>query len=460
MCLQKVLIFARLIEGMNRRRALALSGALLAGALAGCTSDGRRPDETDGSPEPESTPSVDEETLTELTEGTNGLAFDLYETLVSETPDENLLASPISITTALAMAYAGARGETREQMREALRYTLDDETLHAAFDALQRELNARGAGLNEDDLPSNYDAEDDPVPFRLTMVNAVWGQAEYPFKAEYLTLLDDHYGGGLREVDYKSDPEAAREEINTWVARQTEDRIDDLLPEGSLDSLTRLVLTNAIYFLANWHRPFDEDATRDGPFAPLSGTTASVPTMTQSESFPYAEVNGAQAVDLPYVGEEVSMLVVLPPEGEFESYESALDGTELTRIVDALAVREGTVSLPRFEFESSFALKETLEVVGMPIAFEGSEADFSGIAHLDRTNENLYIDDVYHDTYIAVDEEGTEAAAATGVVIKAESAAQDPFEFVADRPFLFAIRDRPTETVLFLGRVVDAGAAQ
>lgn len=452
---------------MNRRRTLALSGALLAGAFAGCTASGRRSDRDGNTTDPGnndppgsgSAPDVDK-ALAELVQETNSLAFDLYGTVCSEHQGENLLASPVSITTALAMAYAGARGDTRDQMRETLHYTLDDDTLHAAFDALQSELNSRGDDLDEDDLPSNYDAEDDPVPFQLTLVNAVWGQTDYPFREDYLTLLEDHYGGGLEEVDYKSDPEAAREEINAWVANQTEERIEDLLPKGALNQLTRLVLTNAVYFLANWHHPFEESATSTQAFTALDGSATEVPMMSQSETFPYAEVNGVQAVDLPYIGEDVSMLVILPPEGEFEAYERELDRSALSRLVDALDAREGSVSLPRFEFESSFALRKILEALGMPIAFSKSEADFSGMAHLDQTSENLYIDDVYHDTYIAVDEKGTEAAAATGVVVKADSVPMSPFEFVADRPFLFAIRDRLTETILFLGRVVDAGAAQ
>jgi serpin B len=186
---------------MNRRHVLTLSGALLAGALAGSTTGGQQPNNENPST-PGTTPDISEETLAELTQETNGLAFDLYDELTAATPGENLLASPVSITTALSMAYAGGRGETRKQMRETLRYTLEDDTLHAAFNALQRELNARGDDIDEDDLPSNYEPEDNPVPFQLNLVNAVWGQADYPFREEYLTLLADHYGGGLQEVDY------------------------------------------------------------------------------------------------------------------------------------------------------------------------------------------------------------------------------------------------------------------
>jgi serpin B len=455
---------------MNRRRTLALSGALLAGALAGCTASGRQPgrdgtasDPGDGNSsgsDPVQEDNSGEEALTELVRGTNGLAVDLYGRVRSEHQGQNLLASPVSVTTATAMAYAGARGETRDQMREALHYTLDDDALHAAFEALRSELDSRGDDLDDDDLPSSYDAEDDPVPFRLDLVNAVWGQAGYPFREDYLTLLADHYGGGLEEVDYASDPESARREINAWVADQTADRIEDLLPKGAVNELTRLVLTNAVYFLANWHHPFEENATSTQTFTALDGSTTEIPMMSQTETVPYAEVDGVQVVDLPYVGKDVSMLVILPSEGKFDASERALDRSALARLVEALGAREGSVSLPRFEFESSFTLEKTLEALGMPVAFDESEVDFSGVVDVERANENLYLDDVYHDTYIAVDEEGTEAAAATGAVMGVTEAPSDPFEFVADRPFLFAIRDRVTDAILFLGRVVDAEAAQ
>lgn len=443
---------------MNRRRLLALTGTLLAGALAGCSAP--KPESSDRqSAMPGVEPDVGGEAIETLVGGANDLAIALYDQLRTESAS-NLLASPVSITTALAMAYAGARGETRSQMRESLHYRLDDQTLHSAFNGLQRELNARGEAVDPEDLPSNYEAEDDPVPFQLSLINAVWGQTGYPFEEDYLDVLSDHYGGGLREVDYSAEPAAARTTINDWVKEQTADRIEDLLPAGSLDVYTRLVLTNAVYFKANWHNPFQSEATQPAPFTPVTGSDVDVPMMNQQVTVPYAEFDGVQAVDLPYVGQDVSMLVILPPTGKFETFERSLSAETVSNIHDGLERREGSITLPKFEFESEFGLRQTLETLGMPIAFERREADFSGIADIEATGENLYIHDVYHDTYIAVDEQGTEAAAATGVVIKTESAPADPFEFVADRPFLFAIRDRPTGAILFLGRVVDAGAAQ
>ena len=394
---------------------------------------------------------VDDEELAELVAENRRFAIELHRELVSMEPGENLFCSPHSISIALAMTYAGARGETEAQMAETLRYTLGED-VHATIEELAERLDARS--------DVHVDDDEDGDPFQLNVVNAVWGQEEYPFLGEYLDIIEKHYGAGLREVDFKSDPKGSRETINAWVEEQTEEKIDELLPEGSIDQYARLVLTNAIYFMASWEKPFQEGATEGAEFTALDGETNEVPTMRQSESFPYAEVDGHQLIELPYVGEEVGMVVILPEEGEFEGFEAELDGDRLEELVDELEVKEGDISLPRFEYESDFSLKEILEEMGMPIAFDNEQADFSGMADLEASGENLFIHDAYHDAYVAVDEEGTEAAAATGVVVGTDSAPADPFEMVVDRPFLFAIRDRPTGALLFLGRVVDAGAAQ
>ena len=497
---------------MNRRQLFAVAGALLAGSLAGCvgqsgTDDGGTTDDgaTDdgagsGTGNDQSTPSdddsneedadsdadsdaqeVDEKALAELVRETNGFTFDIYRQLLAESPDGNLFASPVSISVALAMAYAGARDETRQQMRDVMRYTLEDDDLHAAFGALRSEFNDRGAsecdadesgdgseggdtsgegngtdgGTDTTDQDGGGSDEEEPVPFELSLVNSVWGQEDYPFRQAYLDLLATYYGGDLREVDFTNDAEGAREEINEWVADQTEDRIEELLPENSLDPMTRLVLVNAIYFLANWEHQFVEGGTETDTFAGLDGAEHDVQMMSQNSTLPYAELDGAQAVQLPYVGGETSMLVILPPEGEFESYEESLDRETLTALVDALEAREGQVKLPRFEFDSGFMLSRALQEMGMVDAFDAEAADLGGIAPLDELEGNLYIDEAYHEAFVAVDEQGTEAAAATGVVVGVTSAPQNPFEFVADRPFLFAIRDHPTDAVLFLGRAVD-----
>lgn len=443
---------------MHRRRLLALTGSLFAGALAGCSAP--TPRTAVESPEPGVVADIDDATLEALVSDTNAFSLALYRETTEESPTENGLVSPLSVTITLAMAYAGAREDTRSQMRETFNYTASKESLHPAFNALQRELNDRGDEIDPAGLPEKFDTEDDPVPFELSLVNAVWGQSGFPFKEAYLDVLADHYGGGLREVDYQTDPERARQTINEWVADRTEDRIDELLPEGALTTLTRLVLTNAVYFRANWQDPFEPDDTEPAPFTPIEGPAVHVPMMQKHEPVPYTEVAGAKAIDLPYLGGAVSMLFVLPPAGEFEAFEDAFDMDTFSTIVDSLERQEGSVAIPKFEFGKGLQLKPTLETLGMTAAFDPQEADFSGMADLDQSLDRLFIDQVYHDTYISVDETGTEAAAATGAVAGLTSAPEEQFEFVADRPFLIAIRDRPTGALLFLGRVVDAGAAQ
>ena len=396
-----------------------------------------------------SPPTDAEDTLAELVDETNGFTFDLYQELLADSPDENLFSSTVSVSIALAMTYAGARGETRDQMRDVLRYTLDNE-LHEGFVRLQQALDERG---DEDTDERDRFSEDGETPFELSIVNSLWGQDGVPFDEEYRETVDSY--GSFADVDFRTDAEAARTQINQWIADATEGRIENLLAEGTVDERTVLVLVNAVYFLANWAHQFEQGMTREQPFTALDGTTHEVPMMSQQHSFPYAEVDGTQAVELPCVGGDVSMLVVLPPEDEFESYEQSVDSATVVELVDTLEKQEGRVSLPRFEFESGFGLGSVLEQMGMRDAFDAQDADFGAMVSKDESDEDLYLDDVYHKSFVAVDEAGTEAAAATTAMMGTTSVPKDPFEFVADRPFLFAIRDRPTGTVLFLGRAVD-----
>ena len=441
---------------MDRRDVLVRSGALAAAMIAGCIgenpSDGT-PTETPTPPEtptdqpPAGAPSVDDEQLVELAAGNAAFALALHAHLGSGS-NENLFLSPYSISLALAMTYAGARGETEEQMRETLRYTLGED-VHAAFGGLQAALDERSTA----DDPLEGDEVD---AFQLAVANALWGRDDYPFDEAYLALLEEHYGAGLERADFTGDPEGERERINAWVADRTEDRIEDLLPAGSIDHSTVLVLTNAIYFMASWLQEFDPDDTTDGTFTALDGTESTVPMMHQNLRTNYASVPGAEVIELPYVGEEVSMVLVLPDEGEFESFESALDAETLFGIFEELGDASGDLAMPRFEFETEVKLSDVLTDLGMPVAFDGG-ADFGGM--VDADGGDLWIDEIYHKSFVSVDEEGTEAAAATAVVMT-ESAPPDWGELRFDRPFIFCIRDRPTDAVLFLGRVADAGAAQ
>jgi serpin B len=392
----------------------------------------------------DTSPQVGQAELAQLVAGNSQFAFDLYQALRQEGGEGNLFYSPYSISIALAMAYAGARGETERQMAEALHFTLPQDRLHPSFNALDLELASRG----EQPIAENG------RPFRLKVANALWGQRGYHFLPEFLELLAINYGAGMHLLDFATAPEACRIVINEWVSDQTEGKIQDLLPSGSITPETRLVLTNAIYFNAAWHYPFDEELTRDGVFHLLDGGQVTVPMMSQTEILGYTEGDGYQAVELPYRGRdeqsvELSMVILLPESGRFAEFESSLDAERVDAILKDLAPRDVALTMPKFTYDSSFSLKETLAAMGMPDAFSGA-ADFSGI---DGTRD-LFIGDVVHKAFISVDEAGTEAAAATAVIMLG-AAPLPPVEVMIDRPFIFMIRDIETGAILFLGRVTN-----
>jgi serpin B len=376
-----------------------------------------------------------------LVEGNSAFAFDLYQALKEE--EGNLFYSPYSISLALAMTYAGARGETAEQMAETLQFMLDQDSLHPAFNWLDAELAGRGEGAQGKDGEG----------FRLNIVNAIWGQKDYSFLPSFLDVLAENYGAGLRILDFINETEKSRVTINDWVSDQTEGRIKDLIPQGAIDALTRLVLTNAIYFNAAWAYPFDEKATVNGPFYLLDGGQVSVPMMKQTESFGYTDGEGYQAVELPYDGDELSMVILLPEDGQFQAFEDQLQSQEVGDITSSLQPAQVTLTMPKFEFDSEFSLKDTLTEMGMPVAFSG-EADFSGMTG----NLGLAISDVLHKAFVSVDEAGTEAAAATAVIVGETAAPGQQVEVTIDRPFIFLIRDIETGAILFVGRVINPGA--
>ena len=386
-------------------------------------------------------PDVNEADLAALVDGNNAFAFDLYQALREE--DDNLFYSPYSISLALAMTYAGARSETAQQMADTLYFSLPQARLHPAFNSLDIELAQRGEGAQGKDGEG----------FRLNIVNAIWGQKDYKFLAEFLDVLAEDYGAGLRILDFVGAPEESRITINNWVGDQTEGRIEDLSPQGLINALTRLVLTNAIYFNAAWQYPFEEDVTGDGTFYLLKRNEITVPMMRQTESFGYAKGDGYQAIELPYDGRELSMVILLPARGQFESFEVSLDAQRVDAILGSLEQREINLTMPGFEFESDFALKEALTALGMPVAFSGG-ADFSGMTG----NRDLFIADVIHKAFVSVDEAGTEAAAATAVVMELTALPGMPIDVNVDHPFIFLIRDIETGAMLFVGRVVNPSA--
>jgi serpin B len=375
-----------------------------------------------------------------LVEGNSEFALDLYRRLAEEHGGENLFYSPYSISLALAMTYAGAGGETEKQMADALHYTLPQDRLHPTFNALDQELAGRGEGA----------AGQDGDGFRLNIANAIWGEKSYTFLDAFLDTLARNYGAGLRVLDFAGAPEEARVAINQWVSERTEGKIEELIPRGVISRLTRLVLTNAIYFNAAWSEPFDENRTEDGAFHLLDGGEVTVPMIRQATSYGYAAGKGYQAVELPYDGRELSMVILLPDRGEFHAFEGTLDAERMAAIIEALNPRQVALSMPRFEFDAAFGLNEALQAMGMEDAFSDA-ADFSGMTG----NRDLFISNVIHKAFVSVDEEGTEAAAATAVVMRLSSAPSKPLQVTVDRPFVFAIRDIETGTLLFVGRVVD-----
>lgn len=415
-------------------------------SLVGCSSSGGQPPVMGASIAQSSKPrlttsNVASSDLVDAAEGNNAFAFDLYRFLRKENKNGNLFYSPYSISLALAMTYAGARGQTEQQMAPTLHF-LPQSRLHPALNRLDLELAQRGQGAKGKDGKG----------FRLNIANAIWGQQGYRFLPEFLDLLAENYGAGLRLLDFASDPESSRVTINNWVSDRTEGRIKDLIPQGALDKLTRLVLTNAIYFNAAWSAPFQPSQTQDGAFHLLNGSQVAVPMMRQTTSFGYVGGQGYQAVELPYDGRELSMVILLPQTGQFDAFESALDAGQVKSILKDLKQRQVTLRLPKFKIESKFSLAETLAAMGMPAAFS-SEADFSG---MDGTR-NLFISDVVHKAFVSVDESGTEAAAATAVIERASAMPQQPVEVTVDRPFIFVIRDIQTGAILFVGRVVNPG---
>ncbi len=383
-------------------------------------------------------PDVNEADLAVLVNGNSAFAFDLYQVL-RETSG-NFFYSPYSISLALAMTYAGARGETAQQMADTLYFTLPHERMHPSFNSLDIELSQRGEGAKGKDEEG----------FRLNIANALWGQESYKFLSEFLDGLAENYGAGLRLLDFVNEPEESRITINNWVSDQTEGKIKDLIPQDVIDALTRLVLTNTIYFNAAWQYLFNENMTEDGPFYLLDGGKVTVPMMRQVESFGYAKGDGYQAVELPYDGRELSMVILLPQTDQFDTFEGSLDAQRVDAIVKDLALRRVALMMPKFEFKSSFSLKETLAAMGMPVAFSGG-ADFSGMTG----NRDLFIADVIHEAFVSVDEAGTEAAAATAVVMTMTASPGAPVEVTVDHPFIFLIRDIKTGAILFFGRVVN-----
>jgi serpin B len=369
-----------------------------------------------------------------LVESDTAFALDLYGRL--KTGPGNLFFSPYSISTALAMTYAGARGETEKQMGQVLHF--GKRKVQTAFGELQRQLAEAGKQPG----------------IELNIANALWAQQGHPFLPDFLKIATGEYQANVKQADFKTAAEPARDEINRWVAERTKNKIQNLLPPGSLTELTRLVLANAIYFKGVWAKPYDKAETSTQPFHLSATRQADVPLMHHFDEVKYMEETAFQAVELPYKGEGLSMVILLPRQVDgCGSLESRFTAELLSRSLSQMKQQKVEIFLPRFKLESSFNLSNTLAGMGMPDAF-GNKADFSG---MDGT-KLLYISGVFHKAWGEVNEEGTEAAAATAVAVAALAVMKPPPPppvFRADHPFLFLIRDTSSGSILFLGRLAE-----
>lgn len=373
-----------------------------------------------------------------LVSGNSAFALDLYQQVRQK--EGNLFYSPFSISTALAMTWAGAKGDTEAEMAKTLSFDLPQNQLHPAFNWLDLELESRGQGAQGADGKG----------FRLNVVNALWGQIGYPFEAPFLDTLGLHYGAGMHIVNFQDAPQQAADLINGWVSDQTEGKIEKLVPVEVLTPATVLVLTNAIYFNAAWRDPFDTANTQDGAFTKADGSTVTVPMMHGYPEMAYGKGDGYQAVALPYDGDELSMVVILPDAGTLDAFEASLDATALDGILGSMSGHQVDITMPKFKFEYELGLKKVLQAMGMELAFDASAADLTGI----NSGGKPYIQDVLHKAFVGVNEAGTEAAAATAVIVGDESA-PEPASITLDHPFLFLIRDNATGSLLFVGRVAD-----
>jgi len=368
--------------------------------------------------------------------GTNAFAADLYGQL--RTQDGNLFFSPESISTALAMTYAGARGDTAVEMAKSLHFTLPQERLHPAIGGLLRDLNAGEQAHG----------------YQLKAANALWAQQGYEFTSSFLALLKNNYDAGLTTLDFATAAESARTTINRWVEEQTANKIHDLIPPNVVNAGTRLVLTNAVYFKGIWQKPFDKAQTRNEDFHISVSQSVRVPLMHSFGRFNYMQRDIFQVLELPYNGQDLSMIIFLPKEpDELPALEASLTQEAIAQSLAELApASKVDLSLPKFKVTAQFNLSKTLKLLGMKLAFDPDHADFSGMT---SAPAGLCISDVIHKSYVDVNEEGTEAAAATAVLMPEGARPSDdtPILFHADHPFIFLIRENFSGSILFMGRM-------
>lgn len=373
------------------------------------------------------------ESVTNLSNLINNFSFRMYNQLITDNTD-NIFFSPYSIFVALAMTYEGARNETADEMYNVLGFPQDDTVTLCSFGRIYNLLN-----INKE--------------YTLNTANALWIRQGYPFLGEYLRFIENYYMGKTTEVDF-SNPEKSAEIINQWIEKNTGGKIKDLITKGDIHKYLAMILTNAIYFKGDWLNQFDKDLTTNRDFKLLDGTTVSVPMMTFSKSdleFNYTETDDLQILELPYKGDKLSMIILLPKENNISIVEKILNRDNLSKWVNSMTKREVKVILPKFKLETEYSLKNYLMNMGMIIPFSTAKADFSGMTG----RKDLFIEKVKHKAFIEVNEEGTEAAAATSVHMSLTAVGPEPIEFNADHPFVFLIIHKETGVILFMGKLMN-----
>lgn len=365
----------------------------------------------------------------------NQFAFELYSKYKST--KGNIFFSPYSISSVMAMAYEGAKGKTADEIQAVFHFPKDEALRRESFLTVNKQFNKKDK------------------KYELHTANALWAQKGYKFLDDYFKSIGEYYGGNVTSLDFVNEAEASRFTINSWVEKQTNDKIKDLIPEGALNSLIRLVLTNAVYFKADWANPFLEYATRDEDFRLTPAGSIKVKMMRSDIQayYNYAETDRLQILELPYKENELSMLILLPKNDDLGTIEQSLDDKILLQLKSKLEPQKVMISLPKFKFEAKYFISEGLKEMGMPTAFIPA-ADFSGMTG----RRDLYIDWIIHQAFVSVDEKGTEAAAATGMGARVTSAGERPKVvkiFKADHPFIFLIQENATGAILFAGRVSD-----
>lgn len=370
--------------------------------------------------------------------------WDAYRELAADA-EANVVFSPHSIAVALAMTRAGAAGATASEMDAVLHIGAIDDP-HSAINALDLAIESASGPVERPDGTT--------VDVTIAIANALWAQDGFGFEQSFLTTLGQNYGAGVRLVDYRNDHEAARQDINAWVGQETRDRIDELIAPGVLSAMTRLVLTNTVYLKAPWEHPFDDQATTPAPFTRLDGSSSTVALMSVSDSFGHSRLGDLQAIELPYAGGELSMLVLVPDAGAFEAVTARIDDAMIDEVIGSMRSTPVDLRFPRFDYTTAASMVGLLQSLGMELAFDPDRADFSAMT----TEAPLVVSDVVHEAVITVDEAGTEAAAATAVVMDLTAAPAEPLQLTIDRPFVLLIRHVETGAPLFIGHVVDPAA--